>query len=189
MSNASSPFRARVVPIIKILDGSQSEPVEGRSGRVYGWSGAGETSERCTVFPNKLTTPAQVEQWLKDVAGGALDDIFQVPFRRFGAYVPAFRLETWEETSEPVAGPCVTCGNEHSGTECPPTAPHPGDELPPVDESVTPADPDTLPATESTKDAAESAELVDVDRDEMGEPLEEKPAEAPRGRGRPPKAK
>lgn len=95
MSNASLPanLRARVVPIIKILDGSESEPIEGKSGRVYGLSGNPGTAERCTVFPHKQTTPAQVEQWLKDVDGGALDDIFQVPFRRFGAFVPAFRLE------------------------------------------------------------------------------------------------
>lgn len=98
MSNASLPpnIRARVVPIIKILDGSVSEPIEGKSGRVYGLSGIPENHERCTTFPHRQTTPAQVDQWLKDVEAGALDDIFQVPFRRFGAYVPSFRLEITE---------------------------------------------------------------------------------------------
>ena len=190
MSNAILPpnLRARVVPIIKILDGSVSEPIEGKSGRVYGTSGQPDNHERCSVFPHKQTSPHDLEIWLKDVEGGALDDIFQVPFRRFGAYVPSFRLEVIEVSGTSTApGPEVPEGTPPLDVSQMPCNNALTEES--TDAGWKPVTEDAVPYQEWTP--SNDSSVTDVPADASGVPqvAENVVQEPPRRPGRPPKAK
>ncbi len=79
----------RVIPELWLPEGGVSEPVEGSSGKVYGWTKKHPTKPGY-VFPHPDDPPAVIDAWC-EAWELARRDIFEC-IRRWGFPVPGFRV-------------------------------------------------------------------------------------------------